>query len=181
MPPSSSVLCCIACVFLPSLFSFWAFLDTAILSYPPVQFSGTIINKTNSKLIQECAALLGESIQRIKKEDLLTVDFLSMLPIRKDDIPSLFLPLYDQTLQVLKRYRLLPTTDGTFASATQVKLARGADLRELINERQLSTLYGAPTPLHWLTSDITFDKTRDLYIYINKELEVDIVDPEVFV
>src|SRR5947209_6437592 len=45
MPPSSPVLCCIACVFLPSLFSFWAFLDTAILSYPPVQFSGTIIDK----------------------------------------------------------------------------------------------------------------------------------------
>src|SRR5216683_1820202 len=133
------------------------------------------------KLIQECAALLGESIQRIKKEDLLTVDFLSMLPIRKDIISSSFLPLYDQTLQILKRNRLLPTTDGTFASATQVKIARGADLRELINERQLSTLYGAPTPLHWLTSDITSDRTRDLYTYINKELEVEIVDPEAFV
>ncbi|HYT41558.1 MAG TPA: hypothetical protein VEP90_04390, partial [Methylomirabilota bacterium] len=139
-----------------------------------------IDNKTNSKLIQECAALLGESIQRIKKEDLLTIDFLSMLPIRKDTIPSSFLPLYDQTLQVLKRNRLLPTTDGTFASAAQVKIARGADLRELINERQLSTLYGASTPLHWLTSDITFDRTRDIYTYINKELEVEIVDPEAF-
>src|SRR5216683_4152065 len=138
-------------------------------------------DETNSKLIQECAALLGESIQRIKKEDLLTVDFLSMLPIRKDIISSSFLPLYDQTLQILKRNRLLPTTDGTFASATQVKIARGADLRELINERQLSTLYGAPTPLHWLTSDITSDRTRDLYTYINKELEVEIVDPEAFV
>jgi hypothetical protein len=140
-----------------------------------------IDNKTNSKLIQECAALLGEGIQQIKKEDLLTIDFLSMLPIRKDDIPSLFLPLCDQTLQVLKRYRLLPTADGTFASATQIKIARGADLRELINERQLSALYGAPTPLHWLTSDITSDRTRDLYTYINKELEVEIVDPEAFV
>ncbi len=139
-----------------------------------------IDNKTNSKLIQECAALLGESIQRIKKEDLLTVDFLSLLPIRKDNIPSLFLPLYDQLLQVLKRYRLLPTADGTFASARQVKIARSADLRELINERQLSTLYGTPTPLHWLTSDITSDKTRDLYTYITKELEVEILDPEAF-
>jgi len=137
-------------------------------------------NKINNKLIQECAALLGESIHYIKNENLLTVDFLSMLPIRKDNIPSLFQPLYDQLLQVLKRYRLLPTIDGTFASAKQIKFARSADLRELINERQLSTLYETSTPLHWLTSDITSDKTRDLYTYIIKELEVESIDPESF-
>src|SRR5579859_5947828 len=139
-----------------------------------------IDNKTNSKLTQECAALLGESIQRIKKEDLLTVDFLSMLPIRKD-ATSPFLPLYEHTLQVLKRYRLLPAADGTFASATQLKIARGAELRELINERQLSTLYGASTSLHWLTPGITPDKARDLHTYVNKDLEVEILDPEAFV
>jgi len=138
-------------------------------------------NKTNSKLIQECANLLGDSIQHIRKEDLLTVDFLSMLPIRKENASPLFLPLYDQTLRVLKRYRLLPTADGTFASARQVKLARGSDLRELINERQLSALYGTPNPMHWLTSDITEDRTHDLYTYIHKELEVEVVDPEAFV
>src|SRR6266849_7640252 len=140
-----------------------------------------IDNDMNNKLVQECAILLGESIQQISKEDLLTVDFLSMLPIRKENVSPLFLPLYDQTLRVLKRYRLLPTADGTFASARQVKLARGTDLRELLNERQLSTLYGTPNPMHWLTSDITDDRTHDLYTYIHKELEVEIVDPEAFV
>lgn len=140
-----------------------------------------IDNKTNSKLIQECAALLGESIKRIKKDNLLTVDFLSMLPIRKDTIPPSFLPLYEQTLQVLKRYRLLPTADGTFASATQLKIARGAELRELITGRQLSTFYGTQTPVYWLISDITPDKARDLHTYINKDLEVEILYPEAFV
>ena len=43
MPPSSSVPRCIACVVLPSISPFGASLDTAILSYPPVQETGTII------------------------------------------------------------------------------------------------------------------------------------------
>src|SRR5216683_2712436 len=106
-------------------------------------------DETNSKLIQECAALLGDSLQQIKKEGLLTVDVLSLLPIRKEHIPSLFFPLYNQVLQVLKHHPLLPTADGTFANAAQVKLARGTELRELINDAQLSTLYGTSSPLHW--------------------------------
>src|SRR6266849_817632 len=114
-----------------------------------------IDNDTNIRLIQECAVLLGESIQRINEGGLLSVDFLSILPIRKNNMPTLFLPLYDQVLQTLKQYPLLPTADGMFASATEVKLARGADLRDLINDQQLSSFYGTSTPLHWLPSEIT--------------------------
>src|SRR6266851_9009675 len=43
MPPLSSAPRCIACVVLPSISPFGASLDTAILSYPPVQETGTII------------------------------------------------------------------------------------------------------------------------------------------
>ncbi len=38
-------------------------------------------NETNNQLIQECAVLLGESILQIKEKGLLTVDFLSLLPL----------------------------------------------------------------------------------------------------
>lgn len=140
-----------------------------------------IDDDTNNRLIQECAALLGESLQKIKEAGLLTVEFLALLPIRKDNIPSLFLPLYDHVLQRLKQYPLLPTAGGNFASATQVKLARSADLRELINEKQLSLLFGSPSAIYWLVSDITLDRMPELYRYLNKDLEVDIVDPDIFV
>ncbi len=140
-----------------------------------------IDDDTNKRLIQECAVLLGESIQQIKDASLLTVDFLSLLPIQKDNVQPPFLPLYYRVLQILKQNPLLPTADGSFARATQVKLARGADLRELINEKQLSTLYGSASPLHWLVPDITLDRTPELYRYLNKDLEVEIVDPNVFV
>jgi hypothetical protein len=137
-------------------------------------------NDTNNRLIHECAVLLCESIQHIKEAGLLTVDFLSLLPIRKENVPSLFQPLYDQVLQTLKQYPLLPTTDGTFACATQAKLARSTELRELLNGPQLSSLYGTSSSLHWLSSDVTLDRTPDLFRYLNKDLEVDIVDPEAF-
>jgi hypothetical protein len=137
-------------------------------------------NKTNRKLIEECAALLAESIERIKQEGLLTVDFLSMLPIRSEYISMPFRRLYDHVLLAMKLYPLLPTSDGSFASATQVKLARGADLRDLLNEEQLSLLYESPLPLHWLSPDITIDRTRDLFTYINKNLGVEVIDPDAF-
>ncbi len=140
-----------------------------------------IDDDTNKRLIQECAVLLSESIQHIKEIGLLTVDFLSLLPILKDHIPALFLPLYNDVLQTLKHYPLLPTSIGTFASATQVKLARSTDLRELVNDQQLSSLYEVSSPLYWLPSEITVDRMQDIYHYLNRDLDVEVVDPEAFV
>jgi hypothetical protein len=157
-------------------------------------------NDTNNQLIQECAVLLGESILQIKEEGLLTVDFLSLLPLREDNIQELFLPLYDQVLplredniqelflplydqvlQMLEQYPLLPTADGMFARATQVKLAGSADLRELQDKQQLSMLYGSRSSLHWLPAEITADRMPDLYRYLRRGLQIEEIDPEDFV
>lgn len=138
-------------------------------------------NETNTRLIQECAALLGESILQVKEEGLLTIDFLSLLPIRKDNIPELFLPLYDQVLQLLEQYPLLPTADGMFAKAMEVKLARGVDLRDLLDKQQLSLLYKAQSPLHWLQAEITADRMPDFYRYLRRSLQIEEIDPEAFV
>ncbi len=137
-------------------------------------------NETNRRLLQECAILLGESIQKVKEASLLTIDFLSLLPIRKD-IPVQFMPLYYEVLEVLKQYPLLPTADGRFANATTGKLARGAGLRDLIDDQQLSSLYGVTSSLHWLSSEITDDRVPDLYQYVTKELKVEVISPEIFV
>jgi len=140
-----------------------------------------IDNDTNIRLIQECAILLGESLQQIKVDGLLTVEFLSLLPIRKENISAQFLPLYDQVLKLFQQHPLLPTMIGAFASAPQGKLARSADLRDLINEQQLSSLYGALSPLHWLPAEITADRIPDLYRYLTKDLQIEVIDPEAFV
>jgi hypothetical protein len=137
---------------------------------------------TNKKLLQECAILLDEGIQHIKEKGLLTVDFLSQLPIRKENVlTAQFTLLYDQVLKTLKQHPLLPTATGTFIRATEAKLARGGDLRELLNDQQLSLLYGASTPFYWLSPEITVDRVPDLYQYLTKSLEVDVVDPATFV
>ena len=138
-------------------------------------------NETNNQLIEECAILLGECILQIKEKSLLTVDFLSLLPIRKDNLPGLFLPFYDQVLQLLEQYSLLPTADGMFAKATEVKLARGMDLRELLDQQQLSMLYGSRSPIYWLPAEITVDRMPDFYRYLRRSLQIEEVDPETFV
>ncbi len=137
---------------------------------------------TNTLLIQECAILLGESMQRIQEAGLLTVNFLSLLPIRNETMQPPFMPLYNQVLLILKQHPLLPTADGTFARATEVKLARGRELRDLINNQQLADLYGVVSPLYWLSSEITTaNRVRDLYQYLTECLDVDVVNPAIFV
>lgn len=138
-------------------------------------------NEDNKKLIHECAILLGESIKQIKEMGLLTIDFLAMLPIRKEHVAELFQVLYDHVVHTLKRYPLLPTLSGTFANATQVKLARSNDLRELVSNYQLSELYDESLPIYWLPSEITVDRMPDLYHFLDRDLEVEVIDPAFFV
>jgi len=82
---------------------------------------------------------------------------------------------------MLERYPLLPTADGMFARATQVKLAGSADLRKLLKKQQLSTLYGSQSPLYWLSTEITVKRTLDLYRYLTRDLQIEVIDPEAFV
>ena len=68
-----------------------------------------------------------------------------------------------------------------FARATQVKLARSTDLRELLDKQQLSLLYGSRSPLHWLPAEITADRMPDFYRYLRRGLQIEEIDPETFV
>jgi hypothetical protein len=72
--------------------------------------------------------------------------------------------------------RLLPAHDGSFASASEAKLARGAGLLELMTDTQLSELYDGR--FKWLTGEITQDRTPLLRAYLINTLKIEEIDPE---
>jgi hypothetical protein len=135
-------------------------------------------NEWNRQLVVETAELLAEALHQLREIEMLTVGALETLPLEAANFPkdSMFRPIFDRTRTVLTSERLLPTEDGSFGSASEAKLARGAELRELMTDEQLSKLYGAPS--RWLSGEIPQDRTAILRAYFINILKIEEVDPE---
>lgn len=136
----------------------------------------------NSTLVKETAYLLTDMLLYLKQLGLLTVSLLEALPIRSDDFPedSMFYPIVTAVREALMTEDLLPADDGTFVSASNSKLARGADLRSLLNNDQLQLLSQSVNTIKWLTGEITQDRTPDLRSYLMNELHVEEITPDSF-
>ena len=136
----------------------------------------------NETLVRETAHLLTDVLPNLKELGLLSVSLLDALPIRMDDFPedSMFHPIVVAVREVLMNEDLLPADDGTFVSARNAKLARGADLRKLLNQDQLRSLYQSMDTIKWLAGEITQDRTPDIRTYLLDELHVEEVTPDGF-
>jgi hypothetical protein len=135
----------------------------------------------NRVLVAETAGLAVEALLALRDTGQLTVSALETLPIRGDDFPEtgMLRPIFEAVRMALRDERLLPSHRGTFISAARAKLARGADLRELITYDQLSQLCGGRS-LKWLSGQITSDRTPALRTYLIQELGIEEIDAEGF-
>jgi hypothetical protein len=134
----------------------------------------------NGTLVKETAELIGDILSEIKDLGLLSVSFLEALPIRTEDFPddSMFYPIVESVRNTVIKEALLPADDGSFVSAGNAKLARGADLRKLLTQEQLGQLFQSTATIKWLAADITPDRTPDLRSYLINELDVEEVTPD---
>lgn len=139
-------------------------------------------DECNKILVRETAEFVGEILPKIKELGLLSVSFLETLPIRTADFPedSMFYPIAKSVRNALAEQDLLPCDDGSFVSAKKAKLARGGDLRKLLNQDQLSLLFQSSETVKWLVGDITQDRTPDLRSYLISALDVEEVTPDSF-
>ncbi len=134
----------------------------------------------NETLVTETAQLIGDILSDIKDLGLLSVSFLETLPIRTEDFPDdgMFYPIVKSVRNTLIKEELLPADDGSFVSAGNAKLARGAELRKLLGQVQLGQLFKSPVKMKWLTGEITQDRTPDLRSYLINVLDVEEVTPD---
>ena len=149
----------------------------------------------NENLIKETAELVVEALRQLKEMGLLSVSLLETLPIEfefedKDSwdytpqtpksIYGEFDPIFKKVREVLMTEALLPANDGTFVSARNAKLVRGAELMKILNQEQLGALFQSRAEIKWLSSDITQNRTPALRSYLMQELDIEEVDPETF-
>ena len=136
----------------------------------------------NSTLVAATADLVVEALHQIKKRGLLMVAVLNALPIRTEDFPKggMFVPIVTAVHDALRNAELLPADDGSYVSAQNAKLGRGADLRALLGPDQLAVLYSLGRETKWLAGEITADRTPDLRTFLINELKVEELDPDGF-
>lgn len=118
----------------------------------------------NRKLVRQSADLLVESVQQIKKLKLLSLEALSAFPLDFERFAegSFFYPVHAAVRDALQRLPLLPTSTGGFVSASQAKMARGAELTKIFDTEQLETLFGIEG-VRWLNPALTSARYPALY------------------
>src|SRR5262249_39515736 len=79
---------------------------------------------------------------------------------------SFLQPLYEEVRRALLEKPLLPTHDDRHQPAVDVRLARGAGLRELVSPAQLGSILGLDREVAWLSAEISPDRTPDLHRYL---------------
>jgi len=136
----------------------------------------------NATLVNETSCLMADVLPQLKNLGLLSVSLLEALPIRAEDFPEdgMFYPIFDAVRNALLTQDLLPADDGSFVSARNAKLARGADLRKLLDHEQLRKLFQSDATVEWLAGNITQDRTPELRTYLLNELEVEEITPDSF-
>jgi len=138
----------------------------------------------NKLLVQETAKLLTFTVlPHLKQMGLLTVSLIEALPIRILDFnsDSMFFPIYTAVKSALTNGEYIPADDKTFVSAKNTKIARSADLRNLLTAEQLQLLYKETQLVKWASAEISQDRTPDLRSYLMEQLGIEEVRPEKFV
>lgn len=144
------------------------FLVQGAYQTTPARDNVPVDSDWNATLVQETGELIVETLTTLRDAGLLTVDVVDTLPLRPDHFAerSMFHPIYLRLREALQNEPLLPGAEGRFVAGRAAKLARGAQLVNLLTPQQLGELFGRRYPLHWLSTEITATRHPDLYRYL---------------
>ncbi|MBW2078543.1 MAG: DNA helicase, partial [Deltaproteobacteria bacterium] len=130
----------------------------------------------NGELIGELSELVANSLPKLRDIGLFNNDSLQFLPIEYFPEDHLFHPVYGAVLNKFRsEERLIPGKEGGHINANQAILARGKELTDLLDSKQLSLLLGREDA-EWVDTNIT--ENTPLWDYLNKKLEIPVLRPE---
>lgn len=136
----------------------------------------------NQHLVKETSSLLVDAMRWMRDNAMLDTSALRCLPLDREKFPAgaMFTPIFETVCRALFNEPLLPRFDGGFVAASQAKLARTQELRELFRPEQIEAVFGSKASA-WLTGDITPDRQPEIRTYLMEELHVAEVTPATLV
>jgi hypothetical protein len=137
----------------------------------------------NQALVLQTAGLLAEVLTGLRDEGLLTVEVLQALPLEPARFgpETMFRALFESARAALGQDEMIPSADGGYRSARQLKLASGAGLRELLTPDVLGQLWGDEGAVAFVSDSISETGTTILWRYLRDEAGLDEVTPEAVV
>ena len=113
----------------------------------------------NERLCDAIAELVAESLVDIKNRELLTMDFLAVLPNAEDELEDRYKSIREKIVSAFQDEALVPTKSGQYAASKD--LFRGpARINEVIDDDDLSLLTGNSIPL-WAKNPQQRDSSRE--------------------
>lgn len=147
----------------------------------PNRSSVPVDDKDNIELAEQTARLLRDSVIELRDSGKLNFSFFNILPVDEEvfDNAPLFACMFSATEDMMSE-ELLLCKDGTYASASSVKIARGADFSEVLTEELLTELLNDGTKYHWLPIFMTETNKeyKTLYEFLTSTLDIDVIRPE---
>lgn len=127
----------------------------------------------NKYLVAETCTLLVDLLRYLRDRKMLDTPTLRSLPLnRLKSASGLFGPLFEHIVAALKQEPLIPRAGGQYCSASELRIARAKDVRDLFAPKQLRSLLQTNENIYWLTPDITSDRAPELREYLMRELEI---------
>lgn len=129
----------------------------------------------NRDLVDRTAQLLVFALKGLRDLGALDTSALQILPIDSEifDDDNMFHSIFEATRDALQRHRLLPAHEDDYVKAKHAMLARGGDLRTLLDSNQLSDLFNkSKKNIQWLDENITHDRASKLRRYLINNLNV---------
>ena len=108
-------------------------------------------NPWNKWLVQETATFLPEVLEQLKAGGLLDPAFFDVLPLETDRVPVEFAPIAEALRAAMKDRPFVPTQDGGYAKAENVRYPHAEALRKLVDSSWLHP------DSSWLHPDIRRD------------------------
>lgn len=95
----------------------------------------------NAYLISELAALVGESLPKLRDRGLVNRHFLEAMPNSADDLPDLWQPILSAVVQAFQDHALVPAHNGGHVKVSDA--VRGpTEIRDFLGDEGLATFAG---------------------------------------
>jgi hypothetical protein len=90
----------------------------------------------------------------------------------------MFLPIAEAIIGGMKTRALILRFKSGHTSASDARLARAANVRNLISGEQLTQLCGSRTPVRWVSGEVTGERMPRLHEFLVDTLKVEEIDAE---
>jgi len=142
--------------------------DSKLFFYIHAPFASTVARDSirecedNIKLRDAIAELISSSMTDIKERNLLSIDFLGILPNSQDNLSDFYKPILNKIIDIFQNKPILPTKNGNFAPSST--LFRGpVSISDIITDDDLSFLTAQKVPL-WVKNAPQQNQREDHFL-----------------